>query len=180
MSRRAGSRPSALRTPSSILQKRRARANVLYQEQKNLAQQQRLKEILKSFTHHNAPPNLSHNSRRACRLPVSGRRLHNAFLPNNVESLPRVEAEPLRSRHQTHRGHGFRTRLLQIMSHLPGIGSTNPHGCTAANNEMAAAIKQNPETRRVCRPSIGVPGRSSKRARAGEGGEGVGSAGSID
>jgi predicted TIM-barrel fold metal-dependent hydrolase len=32
---------------------------------------------------------------------------------------------------------------FQIMSHLPGIGSSNPLGCTAANNEMAAAIKQN-------------------------------------
>lgn len=34
---------------------------------------------------------------------------------------------------------------FQIMSHLPGIGSTDPHGCTAGNNEMAAAIKQNPD-----------------------------------
>jgi predicted TIM-barrel fold metal-dependent hydrolase len=34
---------------------------------------------------------------------------------------------------------------FQIMSHLPGIGSTNPLGCIAANNEMAAAIKQNPD-----------------------------------
>ncbi|KAE9373552.1 amidohydrolase 2 [Stipitochalara longipes BDJ] len=33
---------------------------------------------------------------------------------------------------------------FQVMSHIPGIGSTNPLGCTAANNEMAAAIKQNP------------------------------------
>jgi predicted TIM-barrel fold metal-dependent hydrolase len=34
---------------------------------------------------------------------------------------------------------------FQVMSHLQGVGSTNHAGCPAANNEMATAIKQNPE-----------------------------------
>ncbi|KAN0098477.1 amidohydrolase 2 [Hyaloscypha variabilis] len=113
MSRRAGFRPSALGTPSSILQKRRAREQI-------------------------------HNFRRACRLPVLGDGSTTPFYQAMWKVFP--EWKQNLSDHATKRiadmdsGH----ISFQVMSHLPGIGSTNPRGCTAANNEMAAAIKQNP------------------------------------
>jgi predicted TIM-barrel fold metal-dependent hydrolase len=33
---------------------------------------------------------------------------------------------------------------IQVLSQLPGIGMTNPSGCRAANNELAAVIKAHP------------------------------------